>query len=74
VAEPLTVKEVHAMLEQELRNRSDLGLWNAVSKLVLDPKNPFEPEPIRKPRRWFVFFLISGMAAIAAFSYFNIWN
>jgi hypothetical protein len=74
MAEPLTVKEVHAMLEQELRNRSDLGLWKAVRNLIMDPKNPFEPELIRKPRRWFVFFLISGMTAIAAFSYFNMWN
>jgi hypothetical protein len=74
MAEPLTVKEVHAMLEQELRNRSDLGLWEAVRDLVMDPKNPFEPESIRKPRRWFVIFLILGMAAIAVFSYFNMWN
>jgi hypothetical protein len=74
MAEPLTVKEVHAMLEQELRNRSDLGLWKAVRNLVMDPKNPLEPEPIRKPQRWFVIFLISGMVAIAAFSYFNMWN
>ena len=62
------------MLKQELRNRSDLGLWKAVSNLIMDPKNPFEPKPIRRPRRWFSIFLISGMVAIAAFSYFNMWN
>ena len=26
------------MLEQDLRNRSDLGLWKAVGTLVLDPR------------------------------------
>ena len=62
------------MLEQDLRNRSDLGLWKAVRNLVMDPKNPFEPESTRKPRRWFVISLISGMAAIVVFSYFNMWN
>ena len=62
------------MLEQELSNRSDLGLWMAVRNLVMDPKNPFEPESIRKPRWRFGIFLISGMAAIAVFSYFNMWN
>ena len=62
------------MLEQELRNRSDLGLWEAVRNLVIVPKNPFEPESIRKPRWRFGIPLISGIAAIAVFSYFNMWN
>ena len=70
----LTVRQVHAMLEQHLRNRSDLGLWNAVPMRVMGPRNPFEPESMRKPQRWFVLFSIASLAAIGAFVYFNLWN
>ena len=70
----VTPKDVHGMLRQYLRSRSDLGLWKAVAAQVLEPKNPFEPESIRKPQQWFVLFSIVSLAAIGAFLYFNFWN
>jgi hypothetical protein len=74
MAEELNVEEVHAMLEQHLRNRSDLRIWNAVVTRVLSPRNPFEPESAREPQRWFVLFSTLSLAAIGAFVYFNLWN
>lgn len=74
MAEELTVDEVHAMLEQHLSNRSDLGIWNAVVSRVLSSRNPFEPESARKPQLWFVLFSMLSLAALGAFVYFNLWN
>lgn len=68
----VTVKEVHEMLDRHLGNRSDLGLWSVVTTLVMEPKNPFETESRRKPRRWFVLFSIVSLATIGAFVYFTL--
>ena len=74
MAEELTVEEVHAMLEQYLSNRSDLGIWNAVVTRVLSSRNPFERESARKLQPWFVLFSTLSLAAVGAFVYFNLWN
>jgi hypothetical protein len=74
MAEELTVEAVHAMLEQHLSNRSDLGISSAVVTRVFSSRNPFEPESARKPQRWFVLFSTLSLAAIGAFVYFNLWN
>ena len=66
--------QVHTMLEQYLRNRSDLGVWNAVAMRVMGPRSLFEPESVRKPQPWFVLFLTLSSAALGAFVYFNLWN
>lgn len=70
----VTAQEVHEMLDQYLGNRSDLGLWRVGTTLVMEPKNIFETESIRKPQRGFVLFSIVSLAAIGAFVYFNFWN
>ena len=74
MAEQLTVKQVHTMLQHYLHSRSDLGLWNAVAARVMAPKSPFEPESARKPQLWFVLSSVVSFAAIIAFVYFNLWN
>ncbi len=74
MAAKLTVKQAHVMLGQYLRNRSDLGVWNAVAMRVMGPRNPFEPESVRKPQPWFVLFSTLSLAALGAFVYFNLWN
>ena len=70
----ISPKEVHRMLRQCLRHRSDLGLWNAVAAKILEPQNPFGRGERRTPERWFVLLLMSLSAAIIAFVYFNFWN
>jgi hypothetical protein len=74
MAMQVTAKEVQEMLDQYLGNRSDLGLWRAVTTLVMEPKKVFETESTRKPQRWFVLFSTVSLAAIGAFVYFNSWN
>jgi len=71
MAKQVTVKEVHEMLDHYLGNRSDLGLWRVVTTLVMEPKNLFETESIRKPKRWFVLFSLVSLAAVGALVYFN---
>jgi hypothetical protein len=73
--EGITPKEVDRMLQQHLRQRSDLGLWNASVAKIFEPHNPFESgSSRRKPQRWFVLFVVSSVAAAAALAYFNFWN
>jgi hypothetical protein len=72
--ERITPKEVDCMLRQQLRHRSDLGLWNALAARIIEPQNPFEIRSRRKPQRWCVLFVMSAFSAVAAFIYFNLWN
>jgi hypothetical protein len=72
--ERITPGEVDRLLRQHLRRRSDMGLWNALRAIIFKPHNPFSSEPQRKPHRWFVLFVLSLIAAVAAFGYFTFWN
>jgi hypothetical protein len=66
-----TSKSVYGILRQYLSNRPDLGIGKATSDAVLDPANPFDPRATRKPRRWFVLFVLLGGTLGACFAYFN---
>lgn len=57
-----------------LRDRPDLGIRTAISARVLEPRNPFEPESLPRPQRWFVLLLLVASASAAAFAYFNFWH
>ena len=72
--ERITPGEVDRLLWQHLRSRSDMGLWNALTAMIFEPHNPFSIEPRRKPHRWFVLFVLSLVAALSAFTYFNFLN
>ena len=74
MAEQITAKEVHVMLRDTLRKRSDLGLRRTVTHHLLEPPNPFDPNSVRRPQRWFVLFCIISLAAVGAVVYFNFWN
>jgi len=45
-----TVREVDAEFRRARQERSDIGLLNHVLNLVLQPRNPFEPARMRKPK------------------------
>jgi hypothetical protein len=70
----VTAKDVHTMLRRYLRNRSDLGFRKAVAAQIFEPRNPFEPQSIQKPQRWFVLLVVTSLMTIGAFVYFNVWN
>jgi hypothetical protein len=72
--ERITPGEVERLLRQHLRRRSDMGLWNTLTAMIFEPHNPFSIEPRRKPHRWFVLFVSSLVAVVAAFGYFNFLN
>jgi len=66
--------QVRRMLRQNLGRRSDLGLWNALAARIFEPQNPFETQSRRRPQRLFVILVVSSVAALSAFVYFNFWN
>jgi hypothetical protein len=72
--ERITPSEVDRRLRQYLRQRSDLGLGNALAAQIFEPQNPFETQLRRKPQRWFLVFVFSSTAAVLAFVYFNFVN
>ena len=74
MAEQITAKEVCLMLRDALRKRSDLGLHKTVARYLLEPLNPFDPNSVRRPQRWFVLSCLVSSAALGAVVYFNFWN
>jgi hypothetical protein len=70
----VTPAEVDRMLRKYLCVRPDLGLWNALAAQIFEAQSPFETQSRRKLQRWFVLFVVSSTAAIAAFAYFNFVN
>lgn len=68
-----TAKEVHGMLAKYLMGRRDLGLSKGILGLLLEPKNPFEPEKRRGPRKDFVLLAVLVGLPVGAFVYFNFW-
>ncbi len=69
--QPFKTKEVHAVLSQYIGSRPDIGAFKAVSDIVLEPRNPFEPKAARALRRWVVFFALVAALAIATLAYFG---
>jgi len=62
------------MLDTHLGARSNLGFWNCILDLILDPRNPFEPGRPRPPRKDFVLAVILVGLPIGAVVYFNLWS
>jgi hypothetical protein len=74
MAERISPNEIHGMLVKCLHNRPDLGVGKAMTTRILEPRNPFEPESIRRPQRWFVLFLLVSLALTGTFICFNFWD
>ena len=71
MSDSTTTKSVFGILGQYLRDRSDLGISNAVRDSVLEPLNLFDTKAARAPRRWFVLFGLLGGSLLGCFVYFN---
>lgn len=69
--QPFKTKEVHSMLCQCIRVRSDIGVFKALGDFVLESRNLFAPEAARAPRRWVVFFALVSMLVLISFAYFG---
>jgi hypothetical protein len=46
-----TKNEMVVLLREKLRGRGNRGVGNLVKNLVLEPRNPFEPDRRRLPKR-----------------------
>lgn len=73
MAKERTAKEIRGMLVKYFRSRPDLGLWKSILDLMLEPKNPFEPEMRRRPRRGFILVIVLSGMPVGVFVYFNFW-
>jgi hypothetical protein len=74
MAKEFTQLEVRSWLRGYLKGRTDLGLGVAVSAMVLEPANPFEPEAPRHPRKAFVLAVFCLLALLGVFVHFNLWS
>jgi hypothetical protein len=71
MAKRIAPEEMHVWLKGYFRQRPDIGLGKAIVNLALNPRNPFEPEAWRMPRRGFLFVAVPFALAAGWFLYFN---
>jgi hypothetical protein len=71
MAKRVSRAEARAWVEEHFRSRPELGLRNAIANVILEPRNPFNPEARRKPSQGFL--LVAGFlaASLGVFVYFN---
>jgi len=50
VEQPVTLRDVNTEFHAARRKRADIGLLNHTLNLFLEPRNPFEPQRMRKPK------------------------
>ena len=50
VEQPATLRDVDTEFHAARRKRADIGLLNHTLNLFLEPRNPFEPQRMRKPK------------------------
>ena len=50
VEQPVTLQDVDTEFRAARRTRADIGLLNHTLNLFLEPRNPFEPQRMRKPK------------------------
>src|ERR1039458_2718316 len=72
VDNPVTAGKVLAAFETRMEQRQDLGVVNRALNVFLEPRNPFEPERTRKPKREAVIFGTLVAVVAAAFLFFNL--
>ena len=71
VEQPATLRDVDTEFRAARRKRSDLGLLHHTLNLFLEPRNPFEPQRMRKPKMEATVFgtlLALVMIAVLAFN------
>jgi len=72
IERPITAAEVLSRFEASMRRRADLGLRNRLANLLLEPRNPFEPDRRRKPKMETAVFGTLFALVIAAPLVFNL--
>jgi len=67
----MTSEAVYVILLRHLPTRRDLGMGRALLDGFLCPANPFDSSARRRPRQWFLFFILVGATLVGCFLYFN---
>ena len=66
----VTLQEVDLEFRAARRKRADIGLMNHALNLFLEPRNPFEPDRMRKPKmEATVFGLLIALVMIAVLAF-----
>ncbi len=68
---PVSSREMHAWIEESLRQRSDIGIGTAIVNMLFEAPNPFDARAWRKPKAGFVVGAILATVAAGCFCYFN---
>jgi hypothetical protein len=70
VEQPVTLRDVDTEFRAARRKRVDIGLLNHTLNLFLEPRNPFEPLRMRKPKmEATVFGTLLALVVIAIFAF-----
>ncbi len=72
VERAVTAAEVLNRFEAGMRRRAHLGFQNRLTNLLLEPRNPFDPERRRKPKMETVVFGSLFALVAAALLFFNL--
>lgn len=68
--ETVTLLEVDTEFRSTRRKRADLGFLNHMNNLLFEPRNPFEPQRMRKPKlEATVFGTLLGLVGIAVLAF-----
>ena len=69
---PVTARQVLAAFEVKMQQRQDLGVAKRALNIVLEPRNPFEPDRRRKPKMETVLFGALLALVLTALLFFNL--
>ena len=72
VDDAVTADAVLTAFEARMEQRLDLGVVNRVLNILLEARNPFEPERTRKPKMETVILGMLFALAVAALLFFNL--
>lgn len=67
---PAVLQQVDAEFRAARRKRADIGITNRILNLFLEPRNPFEPQRMRRPKMEAVVFgALLGLTVLAVLAF-----
>jgi hypothetical protein len=66
-----TVEQMHERLLTMIRSRNDTGFRVAAADVILEPRNPFDPQTRRRPKAGIAITGGLALILIAVFLYFS---
>jgi len=64
-------EELERAMVEELESRPDYRFWRRIGNLLLEPRNPFEPNPKRSPKKDVVVIGMLLLVGLSLVGYFN---